>query len=121
VEDRDRFQEFPLGILNPRFATLGIDFTPQKSGDGLRAGRLGANQCLALYRRSTPDRLVVAPIDLRIADAHIAEEIYSGRFALAAAWSTPMARALFRWRDAMSLPAQPAWFWLAQTYARGRS
>lgn len=30
----------------------------------------------------TPDRLVVAPIDLRIADPHIAEEIYSGRFAM---------------------------------------
>ncbi|WP_412050486.1 heparinase II/III family protein [Hoeflea sp. Naph1] len=30
----------------------------------------------------TPDRLVVAPIDLRIADSHLAAEIYSGRFAL---------------------------------------
>jgi hypothetical protein len=29
-----------------------------------------------------PDRLVVAPIDLRIADPHIAEEIYAGRFAM---------------------------------------
>ncbi|WP_110032898.1 heparinase II/III family protein [Hoeflea marina] len=29
-----------------------------------------------------PDRLIVAPIDLRMADPHIAAEIYSGRFAL---------------------------------------
>jgi uncharacterized heparinase superfamily protein len=42
-------------------------------------GRLSATR----FAGSTPDRLVVAPIDLRIADAHIAEEIYAGRFALA--------------------------------------
>nr|WP_099867186.1 heparinase II/III family protein [Pararhizobium haloflavum] len=30
-----------------------------------------------------PDRLIVAPTDLRIADRHIAEEIYAGRFPLA--------------------------------------
>ncbi|MEM5470810.1 heparinase II/III family protein [Hoeflea sp. AS60] len=34
------------------------------------------------FTGGTPDRLVVAPIDLRIADPHIAEEIYSGRFAM---------------------------------------
>ena len=34
------------------------------------------------FAGGTPDRLVVAPIDLRIADSHIAEEIYSGRFAM---------------------------------------
>lgn len=34
------------------------------------------------FAGGTPDRLVVAPIDLRIADPHIAEEIYSGRFAM---------------------------------------
>ena len=31
----------------------------------------------------TPDRLVVAPTDLRVADKHIADEIYAGRFPLA--------------------------------------
>lgn len=35
------------------------------------------------FAGNAPDRLVVAPIDLRIADPHIAGEIYSGRFALA--------------------------------------
>ena len=34
------------------------------------------------FAGGVPDRLVVAPIDLRIADSHIAEEIYSGRFAI---------------------------------------
>ena len=34
------------------------------------------------FAGGTPDRLVVAPIDLRMADSHIAEEIYSGRFAM---------------------------------------
>lgn len=34
------------------------------------------------FAGTTPERLVVAPIDLRIADPHIATEIYSGRFAL---------------------------------------
>lgn len=34
------------------------------------------------FSGGTPDRLIVAPIDLRIADSHIAEEIYSGRFAM---------------------------------------
>ena len=34
------------------------------------------------FAGANPDRLVVAPIDLRIADPHIAEEIYSGRFAM---------------------------------------
>jgi Uncharacterized protein conserved in bacteria len=34
------------------------------------------------FAGATPERLVVAPIDLRIADPHIATEIYSGRFAL---------------------------------------
>jgi uncharacterized heparinase superfamily protein len=34
------------------------------------------------FAGGTPDRLVVAPIDLRIADSHIAEEIYSGRFGM---------------------------------------
>lgn len=34
------------------------------------------------FAGGAPDRLVVAPIDLRIADPHIAGEIYSGRFAL---------------------------------------
>jgi len=34
------------------------------------------------FAGGSPDRLVVAPIDLRIADPHIAEEIYSGRFAM---------------------------------------
>lgn len=42
-------------------------------------GRISAMR----FAGSTPDRLVVAPIDLRIADAHIASEIYAGRFALA--------------------------------------
>ncbi|OCW57445.1 heparinase II/III family protein [Hoeflea olei] len=41
-------------------------------------GRLNAMR----FAGGTPDRLVVAPIDLRIADSHIAEEIYSGRFAM---------------------------------------
>jgi uncharacterized heparinase superfamily protein len=31
----------------------------------------------------TPDRLIVAPTDLRMADRHIADEIYAGRFPLA--------------------------------------
>lgn len=34
------------------------------------------------FAGATPERLLVAPIDLRIADPHIAIEIYSGRFAL---------------------------------------
>lgn len=37
------------------------------------------------FTGAAPDRLVVAPIDLRISDPHIAEEIYSGRFALGGA------------------------------------
>lgn len=41
-------------------------------------GRISAMR----FAGGAPDRLVVAPIDLRIADSHIAEEIYSGRFAL---------------------------------------
>ena len=41
-------------------------------------GRINAMR----FAGGTPDRLVVAPIDLRIADSHIAEEIYSGRFAM---------------------------------------
>jgi uncharacterized heparinase superfamily protein len=42
-------------------------------------GRISAMR----FAGSTPDRLVVAPVDLRIADAHMASEIYAGRFALA--------------------------------------
>lgn len=34
------------------------------------------------FAGGAPERLVVAPIDLRIADPHIAEEIYSGRFTM---------------------------------------
>lgn len=34
------------------------------------------------FAGGSPDRLVVAPIDLRMADSHLAEEIYSGRFAM---------------------------------------
>ncbi|MCY0092796.1 heparinase II/III family protein [Hoeflea ulvae] len=41
-------------------------------------GRINAMR----FAGGVPDRLVVAPIDLRIADSHIAEEIYSGRFAM---------------------------------------
>ncbi|MDZ7601483.1 MAG: heparinase II/III family protein [Hoeflea sp.] len=41
-------------------------------------GRINAMR----FAGGTPDRLIVAPIDLRIADSHIAEEIYSGRFAM---------------------------------------
>jgi len=41
-------------------------------------GRINAMR----FAGGAPDRLVVAPIDLRIADSHIAEEIYSGRFAM---------------------------------------
>lgn len=41
-------------------------------------GRLNAMR----FAGGSPDRLVVAPIDLRIADSHLAEEIYSGRFAM---------------------------------------
>jgi uncharacterized heparinase superfamily protein len=35
------------------------------------------------FAGSTPDRLIAAPIDLRMADNHIADEIYAGRFPLA--------------------------------------
>jgi uncharacterized heparinase superfamily protein len=42
-------------------------------------GRLSAIR----FAGAMPDRLVVAPIDLRMADAHIATEIYAGRFAMA--------------------------------------
>lgn len=42
-------------------------------------GRLSAFR----FAGTTPDRLIVAPTDLRIADRHIAEEIYAGRFPLA--------------------------------------
>ena len=41
-------------------------------------GRLSAFRFTGL----APERLVVAPVDLRIADPHIAGEIYAGRFAL---------------------------------------
>ncbi|MBW3099157.1 heparinase II/III family protein [Pseudohoeflea sp. DP4N28-3] len=34
------------------------------------------------FTGSTPDRLLVAPIDLRVADSHIATEIYGGHFSL---------------------------------------
>jgi uncharacterized heparinase superfamily protein len=64
--------------------------------DSQRSGRLYAAEIWRRFTRrialgrinalrftgGTPDRLVVAPIDLRIADPHIAEEIYSGRFAM---------------------------------------
>jgi uncharacterized heparinase superfamily protein len=47
------------------------------------ARRMALGRISALrFAGGTPDRLVVAPIDLRIADPHIAEEIYSGRFAM---------------------------------------
>jgi len=47
------------------------------------ARRMALGRINALrFAGGTPDRLVVAPIDLRIADSHIAEEIYSGRFAM---------------------------------------
>ena len=47
------------------------------------ARRMALGRISALrFAGGTPDRLVVAPIDLRIADSHIAEEIYSGRFAM---------------------------------------
>jgi uncharacterized heparinase superfamily protein len=47
------------------------------------ARRIALGRINALrFTGGTPDRLVVAPIDLRIADPHIAEEIYSGRFAM---------------------------------------
>lgn len=41
-------------------------------------GRINAMR----FAGTVPDRLIVAPIDLRMADPHIAAEIYSGRFAL---------------------------------------
>jgi len=47
------------------------------------ARRMALGRINALrFAGGTPDRLVVAPIDLRMADPHIAEEIYSGRFAM---------------------------------------
>lgn len=44
----------------------------------LALGRLSVVKIAA----TTPDRLIVAPIDLRTADKHIADEIYAGRFPL---------------------------------------
>lgn len=45
----------------------------------MAVGRLNALR----FAGTAPDRLVVAPTDLRIADRHIADEIYAGRFPLA--------------------------------------
>lgn len=45
----------------------------------LARGRLSALR----FAGTSPERLLVAPTDLRIADSHIADEIYAGRFPLA--------------------------------------
>jgi len=51
----------------------------QRLSRRLARGRISALRFVG----TTPDRLLVAPIDLRAADAHIATEIYAGRFPLA--------------------------------------
>lgn len=50
------------------------------------AGRLALGRISSLrFAGTTPERLLVAPIDLRMADPHIAAEIYAGRFAMGGA------------------------------------
>jgi len=50
----------------------------QRFARRMALGRISAVR----FAGAVPDRLIVAPIDLRMADPHIAAEIYSGRFAL---------------------------------------
>lgn len=62
-----------------RLLVLFVDEGRRRLARRLAVGRLNVSR----YAGRTPDRLLVAPTDLRTADSFIADEIYAGRFSLA--------------------------------------
>ena len=56
----------------------------RKSIERIRHGMGGPLRLAAMFRVPTPERLLIAPQDIRTADPTIADDIYSGYFAFAA-------------------------------------
>ncbi len=70
--------------LSDRRRTTGFYLTEawQRFARRLALGRISAVR----FAGTVPNRLIVAPIDLRVADPHIATEIYYGRFPFGGAY-----------------------------------